>query len=55
LASGGKQLIRSYTVEDPLYLKQPHGGQDVMVASKQPYSPYECLELSGDNNKRPHK
>jgi hypothetical protein len=55
LASGGQQLVRNYVVEDPLYLKQPHSGSDVMVASKEPYTPYECVELSGDNNKRPGK
>ncbi len=48
-------LTRAYVVEDPLYLKQPYAGRDVMAASKEPYTPYECVELSGDNNKRPVK
>ena len=55
LEAGGGQLIRNYVVEDPLYLKQPHSGSDVMVASKEPYMPYECVELSGNNNKRSSK
>jgi hypothetical protein len=55
LAAGGKQLVRNYVVEDPLYLKQPYSGSDVMAASTEPYTPYECVELSGDNNKRPRK
>jgi hypothetical protein len=55
LESGGRTLTRDYVVEDPLYLRQSHSGRDVMVASKEPYTPYECVELSGDNNKRPAK
>jgi hypothetical protein len=46
-------LTREYTLEDPLYLKQPYTGRDVMSASTEPYTPYDCVELSGDNNKRP--
>ncbi len=55
LESGGRTLTRNYVVEDPLYLKQSFSGRDVMAASKEPYTPYECVELSGDNNKRPAK
>lgn len=55
LDSSGRTLTRAYVVEDPLYLKQPHTGRDVMASSKEPYAPYECVELSGDNNKRPKK
>lgn len=50
--SGGATLTRDYVVEDPLYLKQAYSGRDVMRASKDPYVPYDCVELSGDNNKR---
>jgi hypothetical protein len=53
LEPDGKTLTRNYVVEDPLYLKQSFSGRDVMAASKEPYTPYECVELSGDNNKRP--
>jgi len=45
-------LTRNYRVEDPLYLKQPYTGSDVMSESKEPYVAYDCVELSGDNNKR---
>jgi hypothetical protein len=46
-------LTREYRFEDPLYLKQPYTGRDVMSASTEPYVPYDCVELSGDNNRRP--
>ena len=47
-----KTLTRAYTFEDPMYLEQPFTGRDVMAASRDPYTPYECVELSGDNNRR---
>jgi hypothetical protein len=53
LDAGAKTLTRTYSFEDPLYLQQPHTGRDVMSASREPYTPYECVELSGDNNRRP--
>ncbi len=46
-------LTRSYVAEDPLYLKKPYTGQDVMAISGEPYQPYRCVELSGRNNLRP--
>jgi len=46
-------LVRDYTVTDPLYLVGETTGQDLMALSDVPYSPYNCLELSGDNNIRP--
>jgi hypothetical protein len=52
LDAGARTLTRAYTFEDPLYLKQPYTGWDVMGASREPYTPYECVELSGDNNRR---
>lgn len=53
LDAGAGTLTREYRVEDPLYLAQPWSGRDVMSRSSEPYLPYECVELSGDNNKRP--
>lgn len=53
LDARARVLTREYRVDDPLYLKQPYTGRDVMNASQEPYTPYECVELSGDNNKRP--
>lgn len=55
LDPAGRTLTRNYVVEDPLYLRQSYSGRDVMAASKEPYTPYECEDLSGDNNKRPAK
>ena len=46
-------LVRDYTVTDPLYLVGEASGQDLMAQSDAPYSPYNCVELSGDNNIRP--
>ncbi len=48
-----KTLTRTYRAEDPLYLKGPYTGQDVMALSDEPYVPYNCVELSGKNNLRP--
>jgi hypothetical protein len=47
-----KTLTRAYHAEDPLYLKGPYTGQDVMALSDEPYVPYNCVELSGKNNIR---
>jgi len=47
-----KTLARSYVAEDPLYLKGPYSGQDMMMLSDEPYVPYHCVELSGKNNIR---
>jgi hypothetical protein len=46
-------LVRDYTVTDPLYLVGETSGQDFMALSGKPYTPYDCVELSGDNNIRP--
>ncbi len=46
-------LVRDYTVTDPLYLVGETSGQDFMAVSDKPYTPYDCVELSGDNNIRP--
>jgi hypothetical protein len=46
-------LTRTYRVEDPLYLKSPYTGTDVMRISAEPYQKYNCVELSGKNNIRP--
>jgi hypothetical protein len=48
-----KYLVRDYTVTDPLYLVGKTIGQDFMALSDKPYTPYNCVELSGDNNIRP--
>jgi hypothetical protein len=48
-----KTLTRTYQAEDPLYLKTPYTGTDVMTLSDEPAEPYRCVELSGKNNIRP--
>lgn len=50
-----KTLTRTYRADDPLYLKGPYTGQDVMTISDEPYVPYNCVELSGKNNIRSSK
>lgn len=46
-------LNSAYTAVDPLFLKEPYTGQAAMRTSSTPYEPYNCTELSGDNNRRP--
>jgi hypothetical protein len=48
-----KTLTREYRAEDPLYLKSPYTGRDVMRLSREPFVLYNCVELSGQNNIRP--
>jgi hypothetical protein len=48
----GKNLKREYRAEDPLYLKTAYTGMDLMTLSAEPYTPYNCVELSGKNNMR---
>ena len=45
-------LVRDYYVTDSLYLVGETHGQDLMTPSDFGYSPYNCVELSGDNNIR---
>jgi hypothetical protein len=47
-------LIQSYVAEDPAYLNNAYTGQNSMELSVAPYEPYNCVELSGDNNVRPN-
>lgn len=48
-----EMLVRDYTVSDSLYLVGEVSGQDFMALSDEGYAPYNCVELSGDNNIRP--
>ena len=50
--ANAKTLTRTYRAEDPLYLKSPFNGTDTMALSDEPYTRYECVELSGRNNIR---
>ncbi|MEQ1946260.1 MAG: DUF6152 family protein [Bryobacteraceae bacterium] len=48
-------MTREYRADDPLYLKNPHTGRDLMSISDEPYTRYNCVELSGKNNMRSSK
>lgn len=45
-------LVRDYTVTDPLYLAKPFSGRNVSDISARPYQPFDCVDLTGDNNRR---
>ena len=45
-------LIRGYTVYDPLYLARPFGGANIADVAADQYQPYDCVDLSGENNRR---
>ena len=46
-------LIRDYTVLDSLYLAKPYTGRNVSDIAAEPYRPFDCVNLSGENNQRP--
>ena len=46
-------LVRDYVVTDPLYLATPYRGRDVADLAAAMYEPYDCVDLSGENNQRP--
>ena len=48
----GQTLIRAYTVHDPAFLQTDWVGESVMQVTSEPYEPYACTELSGENNRR---
>ena len=48
----GQTLFRDYTVQDPLYLNKPYSGRNVSDIASEPYRPFDCVNLSGDNNRR---
>ena len=48
-----QRLFRSYVAEDPLYFVSTYASQDMMGISAIPWESYGCLELAGDNNRRP--
>jgi len=45
-------LIRDYVVTDPLYLAEPYRGRDVADLAAAAYQPFDCVDLSGENNRR---
>jgi len=50
-----RQLVRDWTIKDPLYFKAPFSGQNMQDKSAQPHKPYGCVNLGGKNNVRPEK
>ncbi|MCZ0952710.1 MAG: DUF6152 family protein [Rhodospirillaceae bacterium] len=48
-----RTLTRDYVVTDPLYLSEPLRGRDVSDIAAEPYRPFNCVDLSGENNRRP--
>ena len=40
------QLMRQYTVTDPVYLAQPYTGQDIVLVSQTPFERHPCEELT---------
>ena len=46
-------LVREYTATDPHYLAQPYRGRDIADVSLSSYQPFNCVDLSGENNTRP--
>jgi hypothetical protein len=46
-------LVRDYVVTDPLYLAEPYRGQDIADLAATAYQPFNCVDLSGENNRRP--
>ena len=49
----GQTLVRSYAARDPAFLQTDWVGESVFRRTGEPYVPYDCTELSGDNNRRP--
>ena len=45
-------LTREFRAEDPLYLRAPWTGRDMVRATGEPFKAFGCVELSGKNNQR---
>ena len=53
VSADGRSLTRTYTFEDPLFMQGAYTGRDLHSLTTEPYVPYGCEELSGENNERP--
>ena len=49
----GQTLVRAYVAHDPAFVQTDWVGESVFQRTSEPYRPYNCTELSGDNNRRP--
>lgn len=47
-----RALVREFVVTDP-YLSEPYSDQDSMDVAVVPYQPFNCVDLSGENNRPP--
>ena len=47
------RLIVSFTALDPKFWRAPLQGQIKLARTDQPFTPYGCIELAGENNLRP--
>jgi hypothetical protein len=46
-------LMREYTLIDPLYIEGQYSNMDGQELVGSPYEPFNCIELTGENNIRP--
>lgn len=46
-------LVTSYEIHDPINLNSVYSATIPQAVSSKAYEPYNCTELSGDNNRRP--
>ena len=53
ISSDGRNLLRSYEVTNPAYLRAPIIGNNSWDRSDIAVSEYDCTELGGINNVRP--
>ena len=47
------RLVVSFSALDPKFWRAPLQGEIKMARTDQPFTPYGCIELSGENNLRP--
>ena len=47
------RLVVSFTALDPKFWRAPLQGEIKLARTDQPFTPYGCIELSGENNLRP--
>lgn len=47
------RLVVSFTALDPKFWRAPLQGEIKMARTDEPFTPYACIELSGENNLRP--
>ena len=48
-----ERLIVSFTALDPKFWRTPLQGEIKLARTDQPFTPYGCIELAGENNLRP--